>query len=191
MSPSDAGDREARLTEQSRAGSIEAFAELAREHQGAVRAYLARYLRGRDVVEDLAQEVFLAAFRGIGEFRGDAPLRLWLLSIARRQAAMFLRAEVRRREVGGLPEALARWQEETLERDDPRAGDGELRALTACLERLPPDGAELVRSYYFRAEPTARIALRLDKKENTVRVALRRLRQALRICIQQRTAEGV
>src|SRR5262245_43552482 len=93
---------EQQLIQKSLAGSTEAFSELVRLHQAAVRAYVARYVRSRDVVADIAQESFLSAHRGLGSYGGEAPFRLWLLGIARRAVADFLREELRRREQGGL-----------------------------------------------------------------------------------------
>jgi RNA polymerase sigma-70 factor (ECF subfamily) len=37
---------------------------------------------GRDAAEDLTQEIFLKAFRGLSRYRGEAPARAWLAAIA-------------------------------------------------------------------------------------------------------------
>lgn len=58
---------------------------------------LCAYLVDRDSAEDLTQETYLRALRSLPGYRGDAPFRLWLLSIARRTCADHLRARVRRR----------------------------------------------------------------------------------------------
>jgi RNA polymerase sigma factor (sigma-70 family) len=90
-------DNEARWVEEARGGSAEAFSELVRVHHAPVRAYLARYVRDRETADDLAQETFLSAFRSLPTWRGDAPLRMWLLGIARNRALTHLRDEERRR----------------------------------------------------------------------------------------------
>lgn len=51
------GDDPEELLEQSRRGSTQAFAGIVRQYQSCVRAYLARYVRDQDAVEDLAQDV--------------------------------------------------------------------------------------------------------------------------------------
>jgi len=53
-------------------------------------------LSDRGVAEDLAQETFARAVRSLPSFRGQAPARAWLLSIARRVAADNLRSAARR-----------------------------------------------------------------------------------------------
>lgn len=62
-------------------GDEEAFAELVRRHQRRV-FNLARALTGNeDEAEDLAQETFIRAFRGLGRFRGDSAFTTWLYRI--------------------------------------------------------------------------------------------------------------
>jgi RNA polymerase sigma factor (sigma-70 family) len=60
-----------------------AFAELVRRHQASVRTFLRR-LAGGDAAtaDDLAQEVFVKAWRGLASWRGDARFSTWLHGIA-------------------------------------------------------------------------------------------------------------
>jgi RNA polymerase sigma-70 factor (ECF subfamily) len=73
-------DRE--LVEEARNGSQEAFASLVRRYQ--VRIYnMARISTRNDAdADDLAQEVFIKVFRGLGGFRGDSTFRTWLYRVA-------------------------------------------------------------------------------------------------------------
>ncbi|TCO41095.1 RNA polymerase sigma factor [Dokdonella fugitiva] len=60
-----------------------AFEQLVRRHQGMVRAQLRRLLRGDETAaDDIAQEVFLLAWRKLDQFRGEASFRTWLYRIA-------------------------------------------------------------------------------------------------------------
>jgi RNA polymerase sigma factor (sigma-70 family) len=180
---------DAELVERSRSGSADAFAALVKRHQAAVRGFLSRYLRGRDAIDDLAQEVFVGALRGLGAYRGDASLRLWLLAIARRVAATHLREEVRRRARAAteLELAVLRWHADELEAGVASIADErELAALEACVRGLSRDNAELVSAYYFKGASTAEIARRNGRGEGAVRMALLRVRQALRACVEQR-----
>jgi RNA polymerase sigma factor (sigma-70 family) len=52
-------------------------------------------LRDRAAAEDVTQEVFSDALRGLSTFRGDASPRTWLLSIARNPCIDYLRARKR------------------------------------------------------------------------------------------------
>jgi RNA polymerase sigma-70 factor (ECF subfamily) len=70
------------LVEQVRAGDTAAFGELVERHRGAVyRAALAALGNEADA-EDIAQESMVLAFRRIDQFRGDASVRTWMVSIA-------------------------------------------------------------------------------------------------------------
>lgn len=73
-------DRE--LVEAAAAGSREAFDELVRRHQAAIVG-LARVLTsGHGEAEDLAQEVFVRAWKSLRTFRGDSAFRTWLHRVA-------------------------------------------------------------------------------------------------------------
>jgi RNA polymerase sigma-70 factor (ECF subfamily) len=73
-----------------------ASAEFVVAHADAVYGYVARRLLPReDIVEDVVQEVFLDAWRSLAAFRGDSPLRVWLLGIARHKVQDYFRARLR------------------------------------------------------------------------------------------------
>jgi RNA polymerase sigma-70 factor (ECF subfamily) len=62
---------------------VAAFSALARLHQSKVRGLLLRLTRGdHAAADDLAQETFLEAWRGIGNFRGESAFATWLYRIA-------------------------------------------------------------------------------------------------------------
>lgn len=70
------------LVEQVRAGNTAAFGELLERHRGAVfRAALAALGNEADA-EDIAQDALVLAYRRIDQFRGDASVRTWMVSIA-------------------------------------------------------------------------------------------------------------
>jgi RNA polymerase sigma-70 factor (ECF subfamily) len=75
-------DPDRALVEAAAGGSREAFDELVRRHQAAVIA-LARVLTaGRGDPEDLAQDVFVRAWRSLRSFRGESTFRTWLHRVA-------------------------------------------------------------------------------------------------------------
>ncbi|HKY22141.1 MAG TPA: RNA polymerase sigma factor [Vicinamibacterales bacterium] len=70
------------LVEQVRGGNSAAFGELVERHQGAVyRAALAALGNTADA-EDVAQEALVLAYRRLDQFRGDASVKTWMVSIA-------------------------------------------------------------------------------------------------------------
>ena len=70
------------LVGEARRGDRGAFAELVRRHERRVYGLVFRMVRDHSDADDLAQEVFLMAFRSIGSFRRGAAFSTWLHRIA-------------------------------------------------------------------------------------------------------------
>ena len=84
------------LLEAAREGDDQAAAELVRRTQPDVwRLCVALGSSGEE--QDLVQETYLRALRSLGSYRGDAPVRAWLLSIARNVCADHVRRRQRQR----------------------------------------------------------------------------------------------
>jgi RNA polymerase sigma-70 factor, ECF subfamily len=75
----------------------QAFERLVLENQDAVVRYLSRMLGNREDALELAQEVFIAAFRFIDKFRGDCSIKNWLFKIAHNLCKNHFRYRDRRR----------------------------------------------------------------------------------------------
>ncbi|WP_425307197.1 sigma-70 family RNA polymerase sigma factor [Ammonicoccus fulvus] len=96
--PTDRAVADARATAHAlaaRAGDRGALGEFIRMTQADVRRFLA-HLAGEDAADDLTQETYLRAMDALPGFRGESPVRSWLLTIARRTAADRVRREVGR-----------------------------------------------------------------------------------------------
>jgi RNA polymerase sigma-70 factor (ECF subfamily) len=73
-----------------------ATAEFVSRHADAIYRYVYfRLVPNADRVDDLVQEIFLAAWENLSEFRGTAPLRSWLMGIARHKVEDYYRARLR------------------------------------------------------------------------------------------------
>lgn len=79
-------------------GDPAALAALFDRHHQAVHRFLAR-LSGVDGTDadDLLQETFLGVFESARRFRGDAPVKMWLLGIASNVARRSVRTQVRQK----------------------------------------------------------------------------------------------
>jgi RNA polymerase sigma-70 factor, ECF subfamily len=159
------------------AGDRDAWRTLVDCYQRRVFALVSRMLAGRDrhVVEDIAQETFLAVFRQLPRYRPDGPARLstWILTIAARRAI----DELRR--VRPVP---------IVDPDLPASGrtDDRLRrmqimqAIESALAELSPElrAAFLLREYHGLDYGEIARSLQIDL--GTVKSRLSRARQALR-----------
>src|SRR5262249_37887029 len=92
----DAAERE--LVAASREGDRAAFGELIRRHEHRVFRLAGRFFRGREDVEEVAQETFLAAWRRLGTYEARAPFEHWITRICLRSCYARLGVERRRRE---------------------------------------------------------------------------------------------
>jgi RNA polymerase sigma-70 factor (ECF subfamily) len=89
---------ETELIDRARSGDQDAFAELVAAHAGQVYGALRRFGLNPDEADEVAQEVFVRAWRGLGRFQGRAKLSTWLYRITFNEAQ---RALSRRRPAGG------------------------------------------------------------------------------------------
>jgi len=80
---------EAARVERARRGDAAAFAELAEAHRDRVRRVLFR-LAGAEALDDHEQEVFVAAWRALPAYRGEAAFSTFLLRIAARRARRWI-----------------------------------------------------------------------------------------------------
>ena len=78
---------EAALIQELRAGSEEAFAWLIAHYHQPIYSLLARTVHDRADAADLAQEVFVKVFRGVGSFHGESSLKTWIYRIALHEAS--------------------------------------------------------------------------------------------------------
>lgn len=183
-----AAERAADLASRIARKDRQAFAALVLAHQRSVRCFIGGYIRDRATVDDLAQEVFLAAYRKIGDFRGDSTLGSWLLGIARKQVLLYLRTHARKdaRRLGTLAAEIEGWRLDELQEAaavNDRMRD--LALLEGCLEKLAPTSAAVVTKYYFGGLRIADIARSLGRQESAIKVMLFRTRQALKRCLDE------
>lgn len=77
-----ATDSDAMLVERTVAGDQKAFELLVIKYQRRIQRLIGRMVRDVDLVEDIAQETFIRAYRALAQFRGEAQFYTWLYRIA-------------------------------------------------------------------------------------------------------------
>ncbi|MDP2820413.1 MAG: RNA polymerase sigma factor RpoE [Polaromonas sp.] len=80
--PATASDSDALLVERTVAGDQKAFELLVIKYQRRIQRLIGRMVRDVDLVEDIAQETFIRAYRALAQFRGEAQFYTWLYRIA-------------------------------------------------------------------------------------------------------------
>src|ERR1700744_1333678 len=84
--PTADSDEERALIARARAGDESAFAELVTEHSGRVHGALRRFGLDPDEADEVAQEVFVRAWRGLARFEERSRFSTWLYRIAFNEA---------------------------------------------------------------------------------------------------------
>jgi RNA polymerase sigma-70 factor (ECF subfamily) len=130
---------EAELIRRCLAGDRAAFERFYRDHRRQVAGNLYRVLGDRAELDDLVQEVFVIAFRGMERFRGDAKLSTWLYRICVNVALGRLRSRSRRAPAVPYADILEEPADEGLTAPDMQLERRqELQRVYRTLERLAP-----------------------------------------------------
>jgi RNA polymerase sigma-70 factor (ECF subfamily) len=78
----NAADADALLIERVKQGDMRAFEMLVVKYQRRIERLIGRMVRDADLVQDIAQETFIRAYRAIPQFRGESAFYTWLYRIA-------------------------------------------------------------------------------------------------------------
>ena len=80
--PAASTDSDLMLVERTVAGDQRAYGLLVAKYERRIQRLIGRMVRDVDLVEDIAQETFIRAYRALHQFRGDAQFYTWLYRIA-------------------------------------------------------------------------------------------------------------
>jgi RNA polymerase sigma-70 factor (ECF subfamily) len=183
---------DAELVARVRTGDEGACEALIREHAGAMRAVARRLLRCEADSADAVQEAFLAAFRAIDSFAGNAALSSWLHRIVVNCCLARLRSRKRLRTVSldDLPALDGPGRH--VRPASPWAPDAEQQAVRAetraqvraCIDQLPDAYRTVLVLRDIEELDTDQTAERLGSTPGAVKTRLHRARQALRSLLE-------
>jgi RNA polymerase sigma-70 factor (ECF subfamily) len=183
---------DAELVEKARAGDRAAFDQLMQRYEREMIGVAYRMLGHSEDAVDLAQEVFLRAWRSLAQFRGEASFRSWLyriaLNLARNKRRWYARHQTAK--IISLNQPADETDEETMapiEVIDPSAGPRAnaqanqfQEAVRQALETLPPEFRETVILRDIQGLSYEEIAQATGQAIGTVRSRLSRGRNGLR-----------
>jgi RNA polymerase sigma factor (sigma-70 family) len=132
-----------------------------------------------DEVEDVASETFLAAYKGLGQYRGQSELSTWLWSIAYRQAITYLRKNRRNwQTLAKADEQIVR-NGESCPLSSAQCSE-EAEIVWEAVKHLPKLWSLAVILYYREQKCIDDIAKIMQARKNTVKTYLFRGRQRLK-----------
>ena len=156
-------DADALLVERVKRGDVRAFEMLVVKYQRRVERLIGRMVRDVDLVQDIAQESFIRAYRALPQFRGEAAFYTWLYRIA----------------VNTAKKALMDMKRDPLVFESARAGGGEEGEETSRIENELSDGE------------TPEALLASKEIAAAVNAAIEALSEDLRQAITLREIEGL
>ncbi len=165
------------------AGSEAAFAELVDGYKNLVYGVISQTVGDHELLDDLAQEVFLKIHRGLRSFRGESKLSTWIFRIVRN---VCFESRSIRKPMASLDER----REDGELRFQPAATDPAFHRLEMqdrlekAIALLPAESRFLISAHYFAGQPYQELADILGVPIGTVKTNLHRSKQRLREIMQ-------
>ena len=169
------------------AGERQLFGEIIDRYGSLVAGVVASQGVAAADVEDLAQLVFINAYKGLAGFRGDAKLSSWLYRIAVNTSRQHLKRQALRPTPYSVEEALETGRQPADQRQQAPDYVVRNRALAAALNRLPDSMRTALGLYYFEELSYEEIAEAMQMKLNTVRTQIYRGKQRLAQLLDEET----
>jgi RNA polymerase sigma-70 factor (ECF subfamily) len=172
-------DPDAELVRLAQGGDPRAFQALMVKYQRRIARHVARYIKRADDVEEVVQDAFIRAYRGLASFRGESSFYSWLYRIAANVAFSFLKKSrspevpMEEREDGGFEPGAT--DEQTPERVLMARQIGS--AVERAMAKLQPELAEPLVLFEVDGKAYKEIAQMLGLPIGTVRTRIFRARE--------------
>lgn len=173
-------------------GDPQAYAGLVNRYQNYVFTLVLRMIRSREDAEEVAQDIFVKAYRSLADFRGASKFSTWLYTIVNTTCITFLRKK--KLELQSLD------NEQVFEVADSvdsgfRANLIEQKSKAAMVNNaislLNPDDAEIITLFYKAEQTLEEIAHVLGLETNTAKVRLHRARARLKQKMEEHFSDEV
>ncbi|HVG42112.1 MAG TPA: sigma-70 family RNA polymerase sigma factor [Chitinophagaceae bacterium] len=167
-------------------GDQQAYAMLVKRYQNFVFTVVLRYLKNREDAEEVAQDIFVKAYRSLADFKGTAKFSTWLYTITTTSSITFLRRK--KIEIHSLDNEKVFAIADTISAVISSNGvEQKSRAMliNKAINFLNEDDALLITLFYKGEQTLEEIAQILGIEKNTVKVRLHRARTKLKERLQQ------
>ena len=170
------------------------FSILAEEYRPMVLAYLKALTKDAHLAEDLTQETFLAAQKGIAKLKKKGSFPAWLRGIAKNKVLDHARRSARQGLV--VDSRILEGMEEVLQKFDPRGEDGafwrdRLGVIRSCMGKLSEGLKKSVDQVYLNGKSLKEAAKALGVSFDAVGKRLSRARVLLRECVARNLEGGM
>jgi RNA polymerase sigma factor (sigma-70 family) len=170
---------EQELVLRSQHGDVRAFEQLIEPHREVMFRVAYLIVRNAADAEDAAQDALIKAWRAVGRFRREAPVRPWLLTIAANEARNRRRAAGRRERLA-LRAAASPSGEAAPSPEELTVAAAERRRLLEALEQLPEGQRLVLECRYLLSLSEEETAAALHIRRGTVKSRAARAIEELR-----------
>lgn len=167
-------------------GNQQAYAELVQRYQNYVFTIVLRYIKSREDAEEVAQDIFIKAYRSLSDFKGASKFSTWLYTITTTTCITCLRKK--KLEVHSLDNEKVF---EVADNQDSGMSANQIEQksrvnmVNNAIAMLSGDDAELITLFYKGEQTLEEIAKVLGIEANAVKVRLHRARTRLKEKMQK------
>jgi RNA polymerase sigma-70 factor (ECF subfamily) len=177
----DAGTTDNEIITRVLRGDHQLYAVLVKRYQNFVFTIALRYTPVREDAEEIAQDVFIKAYKSLKDFRGESKFSTWLYSIVNSTSITFLRKK--KVDVQSLDNErvfeMANNQASGMNASNVE-NKSRVAMVTKAIQLLSPDDSKLITLFYKAEQSLEEIAQILNMESNTVKVRLHRARTRLK-----------
>lgn len=174
------------------AGSQPVYAQLVDRYKNLVFSIVLRYIKGREDAEEVAQDVFIKAYRSLKDFKGASKFSTWLYTIATTTSLSFLRKK--QLEVQSLDDEKVFAAADNID-SGISANHIEQKSRVAMVNQainlLSTDDSQVITLFYKGEQTLEEIAQIMGKETNAVKVQLHRARTRLKEKMEKHFAAEV
>jgi RNA polymerase sigma-70 factor (ECF subfamily) len=160
-----------------KAGDVQAFAMIVSKYQKMVFTIVMKIVKNREDAEDVAQEIFIKAFKSLKQFKENAEFSTWLYRVAYNTTLSELRK--RKYEFTSLEENLKTVNDFFADNKEDEEIELQLQYLDQVMKELPPNEIFLLTLHYINNQSIENIAKIVNLSASNVKVKLYRIRKKL------------
>jgi RNA polymerase sigma-70 factor, ECF subfamily len=162
-------------------GDQQAYAELVNRYKNYVFTLAFRFTKNREDAEEVAQDIFVKAYRSLADFKGTAKFSTWLYTVVYTTSITFLRKK--KIEVHSLENErifeMADNQDSGFSANQVEQ-KSRVSMVNDAIAMLNPDDAQIITLFYKAEQSLEEIGAILGLEQNTAKVRLHRARQRLK-----------
>lgn len=162
-------------------GNQAIYSELVGRYQNMIFTIALRYVKSREDAEEIAQDVFVKAYRSLESFKGNSKFSTWLYTITTTTSITFLRKK--KLDIQSLDDENVFAAADNIDGGmtaNQIEQKSKINMVNQAISLLSPEDAEVITLFYKGEQSLEEIAEVLGKEPNAVKVQLHRARGRLK-----------